>query len=51
MRVVITLLVLIVVAGWAGFELRQRQPGISQALYGFAILFAVLLVAAFFNVV
>jgi hypothetical protein len=51
MRVVITLLVLILVTGWAGFELRERQPGVSQALYGFSILFLIMLVAAFFNVI
>ena len=49
MRVVITLLVLILVTGWAGFELRERQPGVSQALFGFSILFLIMLVAAFFN--
>ncbi len=49
MRVVITLLVLILLTGWAAFELRERQPGVSQALLGFSILFAVMLVAAFFN--
>ena len=48
-RVVITLLVLILLTGWAGFELRERQPGMSQALYGFAILFGIMLIAAFFN--
>jgi len=48
-RVVITLLVLILLTGWAGFELRERQPGVSQALYGFAVLFTIMLVAAFFN--
>lgn len=51
MRVFITLLVLILLTGWAGYELRERQPGVSQALYGFSILFLILLVAAFFNLV
>lgn len=51
MRVFITLVVLILLTGWAGYELRERQPGVSQALYGFSILFLILLVAAFFNFV
>ncbi len=51
MRVVVTLLVLILVTGWAAYELRGRQPGVSQALAGFSILFAIMLVAAFFNVI
>ncbi len=51
MHVVITLLILILVTGWAGFELRGKQPGVSQALFGFSILFAILLTAAFFNFV
>ncbi len=49
MRVVISLLLLILVTGWAAFELRERQPGVSQALLGFSILFAILLAGAFFN--
>lgn len=49
MRIVITLLVLILVTAAVAFRLRESQPGISQALYGFAILFAVMFVAAFFN--
>jgi len=49
-RVVITLLLLILVTGWAGFELRERQPGVSQALFGFSILFLLMLLGAFFNV-
>jgi hypothetical protein len=48
-RIVVTLLVLILVACVAAFRLRESQPGISQALYGFAILFAVMFIAAFFN--
>lgn len=51
MRVVVILVLLSLVLGWAGFELRKRQPGISQALYGFSILFAIMLVAAFFNLI
>ena len=49
MRGVITLLLLILVTAWAGFELRERQPGVAQALFGFSILFAVMLAGAFFN--
>jgi hypothetical protein len=48
-RVFITLVILILLTAWAGYELRERQPGVSQALYGFAILFLLMLVAAFFN--
>lgn len=51
MHVVITLLVLIIATAWGGFELRGRQPGVSQVLFGFSILLATLLVAAFFNFV
>ena len=50
MRVVITLLVLILATGWAGLRYRASQPGLSQVLFGFCILFVVLFLGAFFNV-
>ena len=49
MRIVLPLLLLIIVTAVAAFRLRESQPGVSQALYGFAILFVVMFVAAFFN--
>ena len=50
MRVVVTLLVLILATGWAGFRYRKDQPGLSQVLFGFCILFILLFLGAFFNV-
>ncbi len=49
MRVVFTLLALIAVLVWLGLELRQRNRAVAQALLGFALLFSVVLVAAFFE--
>ena len=51
MHVVLVLVVLSVVLGWAGFELRERSRSVSQVLFGFSALFLIMLVAAFFNVI
>ena len=45
------LLVLILGLGLAAYQLRGSMPGVSQALAGFSILFAIMLVAAFFNLI
>ena len=51
MRIVVTLLVIIAVLAWAGFEMRARDRGISNVLFGFSGLFALMLLGAFFGVV
>lgn len=51
MRVVLILVVLSVVLGWAAYEMRARNQGVSQVLLGFAILFALMLLLAFFNLI
>lgn len=49
MRVIFVLTALIIVLGWLGFELRERQKDISQVLFGFAAVLLVFLVGAFFG--
>lgn len=49
MRVIVTLLALIAVLGWGGFEMRAKDRPLSNVLYGFAALFAVMLAGAFFG--
>ena len=51
MRVVLILVVLSIVLGWAAFEMRTRNPSVSQVLAGFAVLFALMLLLAFFNLI
>ena len=51
MRVVLILVVLSIVLGWASFEMRGRNKAMSQVLLGFSILFALMLTLAFFNLI
>ena len=49
MRVIVILLAGIIVLAWSGFELRHKYRDVSQILYVLAVLLAVLLVGAFFE--
>jgi len=49
-RVFLTLVALISVLAWLGYENWARNRPLAQVLFGFAGLFAVLLIAAFFGV-
>lgn len=51
MRALVVLLAAIAVLTWLGIELREKSPAISQVLFGFAALFAVVLAAAFFELI
>jgi len=51
MRVVTILVLLSVGLAVASYQLRTRMQSLSQVLLGFSLLFAVMLVAAFFNLV
>lgn len=51
MRILVTLLVIIAVLAWAGFEMRRRDLGVSNVLFGFAGVFALMLLGVFFGVV
>lgn len=51
MRIVVILVALSLGLGLAAYRLRASMPGVSQALAGFSILFALMLGAAFFNLV
>jgi len=50
MRIVATLVAVIVVLGWLGFELRSRSRDISNGLFGLCALLALLLVGALLGV-
>ena len=50
MRVVFSLLAIIIVLCWLGFELRERERAVSRVLFAFAGVFAVMLIGAFFGV-
>jgi len=47
MRVFLLLVGVIVVLGWFAFEQRHRNRQVAQVLAAFAVLFTVLLIAAF----
>ena len=49
MRAFVTVLALVIALGWVGYELRPRYREVSNVLFGFAILFAAALTAAFFG--
>ena len=49
-RIIFTLLAVIIVLGWAGFELRPTQRDWSTFCWGVAGLLALLLAGAFFGV-
>jgi hypothetical protein len=51
MRVVVILAVLSIGLGIAAYRVKKTMPEVSQALLGFSILFAVMLFAAFFNLI
>lgn len=44
MRVVFTYLVIVIILGWFGFELRKKDKSVSNALFGLAALLTVLFV-------
>ena len=49
MRTFITLLVVIAALAWGGYESWARDRAVAQVLLGFAALFTVVLIAAFFE--
>ena len=49
MRIVYALIAVSLVLGWLGFELRSRDRPLSNVLYGFAILFLLVLLGALFG--
>jgi hypothetical protein len=49
MRVVVILVALTIAFGVGAYQLRGRMRDVSQVLLGFSILFALMLLAAFFN--
>jgi hypothetical protein len=49
MRIIITLLLVIIGSGWAGFMLRDKYEGLAQFFFALSLVTAVLFVAAFFN--
>jgi hypothetical protein len=49
MRIVVALLAIICVLVWLGFELRAKDRALSNVLYAFAVLFALLLSGAFWG--
>ena len=50
MRVIIFILAIIAVLVWLGVELRGRMRDLSMLCFGLAVVFAVLLVGAFFGI-
>ena len=51
MRVVVILVVLSIGLGVAAYAMKEQARSVSQVLAGFSILFAILLVLAFFNLI
>ena len=49
MRILFILLALVIVLAWLGFEVRSRDRAVSNVLYGFSALFAVILLGAFLD--
>lgn len=49
MRAVFILLALSLVLGWLGYEMRGKDRAVSNVLFGFAGLFAIILIGAFFD--
>jgi len=49
MRTFVTLLAVIAVLTWAGVESWRRNRAVAEVLLGFAVLFTVVLIAAFFE--
>ena len=49
MRAVFILLALSLVLGWLGYEMRGRDRAVSNVLFAFAGLFAIILLGAFLD--
>ena len=49
MRVIVTLLALIAVLTWLGFELRAKDKAWSNVLFGFSVILTLVLLGAFFG--
>ena len=49
MRAVFILLALSLVLAWLGYEMRGRERAVSNVLFVFAGLFAIILLGAFFD--
>ena len=49
MRAVFILLALSLVLAWLGYETRERQRAVSNVLFGFAGIFAIILLGAFLD--
>ena len=49
MRIVFTLLAIIIVLVWLGVTVRPRERAVANVLFGFAAVFGLMLIGAFFE--